>query len=105
MTTPADNQQAFSVESNFEYLRSKRVYAELRTIQRGANNVTAFKTFLAVTVLAASIALLVLFGTASAFLGTGIGLILLSGYALTYYKHQYQENNSLFKKAASALNG
>ena len=88
----------------YNYLRGRRVFTELKNLQSALNKRTAVKSFLATAVLAASIATVVLCYANSSLLGIGIGLIILSAYAITYYWHQFKENNTIFRQAKSALN-
>lgn len=91
-------------QSNIDYWKGRRIFTELKNLQSALNKRTAVKSFLATAVLATSIAAVVLFYANSSLLGVGIGLIILSAYAITYYWHQFKENNTIFRQAKSALN-
>lgn len=80
------------------------VSVELKNLHVRANRATLFKTFLAIATLVTSIVIPILFGYISFMWGTGLGLAVISSYALTYYHHQYKENKALFRNATSALN-
>lgn len=93
-----------NTHSSSSYLHGRKAFVELKRLQRSEKRRIQVKSFFAAALLAASVALTILFSASTFLLGTGIGLIIISSLALQHYSHLYRERGGLFARAAHGIN-
>jgi hypothetical protein len=84
-------------------LRVNRAATELKALHKQAQHLILLKTLVAVVALVISVAIVALFPASISFLGFGIGLAILSIYAIRDCHLQWKRINSLFQTAKAAL--
>ena len=77
--------------------------ADLLKLKQQWGRSTLLKSLFFAAVLAAGVAAVVLFGANINFLAIGIGIILVSSFAIYHYFNHYRHTTNIFNRAASAV--
>lgn len=87
----------------FGKLEASRMSTELKAWRRRSQAWVLVKSLLATAALAVGVAVVVLFHLVTSYLGIGIGVLIVSAYAIHHYGYEHKQINSLYRTARAAL--